>query len=153
MEIPLTQGKSTIIDDADADRILKYRWNAVQVSPGNWYASSSSSPVRYLHRFLLDDPDGIVDHINHDGLDNRRSNLRIAERNGLNIANARFEKNAHGYRGVYLDRRGRKRPYGAQIKVHRKHMNLGYFATAEEAARAYDAAARKHFGEYANTNF
>jgi hypothetical protein len=154
--IPLTQGKETIIDAADADLVLPHKWLAFR-SRGMWYAARNVGPLRaqhtvMLHRVLLDPPPGMVpDHIDGDGLNNRRSNLRLATIS-QNVANrTRHPLNTSGYVGVsWFKKAGAWR---ADIKVNRKQRYLGCFATAEEAARVRDAAAREAFGEYAYLNF
>lgn len=99
-----------------------------------------------LHRVVMDvcNQSIEIDHINHDCLDNRRANLRKATR-GENCANTRLPPSACGYRGVY-------RFYRRWVaRIARKH--IGTYATAEEAARAYDAAAVARWGEFATLNF
>lgn len=156
IEVPLTQGKFALIDDEDAELVGAYRWHAFRIHRC-WYAAASVNGRRlYMHRLITGNVPGDVDHINHDGLDNRRTNLRTAQRRGLNIANARFRPGMTGFRGVTMKpswQRHHVNPYIAQIKVLGKRIALGNYATAEEAAKAYDEAARRHFGEFAITNF
>lgn len=155
-EIPLTRGYVTIIDDADAPFVAQHKWYA-STRPGGFlpYAVRSVwTPERvkriYLHRVLMNAPTGLqVDHINHDSLDNRRCNLRIAT-SAENQAN-RVSERGQKLKGAYLQARtGRWR---AQISVNQKVLHLGCFATEEEAARAYDLAALEVFGEFASLNF
>lgn len=110
-----------------------------------------------LHRLIAGAEDGqMVDHINGDILDNRRSNLRVCN-NSENQRNQRMIRanNATGYKGVSVRRKENRigRPYRACIGVGGRNLELGYFATAEEAAEVYDRAALKHFGEFARINF
>jgi hypothetical protein len=109
-----------------------------------------------LHRLLLSPPEGLVcDHVNGDGLDNRRANLRVCTF-GENLMNTRLYRNSTtGLKGVtkaHLDRFGAQR-YRAQIQVRGVPHSLGCFGSATEAAKTYDRAALKHFGEFAVTNF
>lgn len=105
------------------------------------------------------DSDITIDHINGDGLDNRKSNLRLASQ-ACNTQNKRVTKNKHGYKGVsfigYCQNKGkrwpRKKPWTANITAFGKNYRLGYYETPEEAADAYDAAAKEYHGQFAATN-
>lgn len=103
-----------------------------------------------MHRLIMV-PRGsmVVDHINGNGLDNRKSNLRVCS-TGQNMAN-KGPSASHGFKGV--TRRGGKGPWIAEIAPEGHHIYLGIFRTIEEAARAYDVAARKWYGEFAYLNF
>ncbi|HEV8559887.1 MAG TPA: AP2 domain-containing protein, partial [Actinophytocola sp.] len=117
------------------------------------YAVRDLSQTRHqrLHRFITGDPPHDIDHVNGDGLDNRRANLRPCS-NSLNLANSRLYKgNTSGYRGVDWHKKSRR--WRARIGVDDRLIHLGMFDTPEEAARAYDAAAIAAWGEYARPNF
>ena len=150
--IPLTQGKFATVDDEDYQRVAPYKWRVLKTRK-HWYAitSSISGSTTYLHRFITDAPKGMeVDHINRDGLDNRKVNLRVCTRRE-NGCNSDFEKGTSGgYRGVYRLPSGR---FQAKIKNHKQQIYIGTFITAEEAARARDAVARELHGEFAFLNF
>jgi hypothetical protein len=150
--IPLSRGLVTIVDEADYERV---------VIAGNWYAqphrltayAARNVPVGndrktlMLHRFITGWP--LVDHRNGDGLDNRRENLRPAT-NAQNGANQRASsRNTSGYKGVIRHRHR----WAAQIVPGGRRFWLGTFDTPEAAARAYDAAALDHFGDFARLNF
>lgn len=113
--------------------------------------------MRLAHRmawtiYYGEEPDGMVDHINGDRLDNRIENLRIADYS-QNSANARrHSRNTSGFKGASkVLKKGRwTGRWQASITVRNKQMNLGYFDTAEQAHEAYLDAARKHHGEFAN---
>lgn len=156
LSIPLTQGKFTLIDDIDLALIAGVPWHAICVPSKNhvrWYAVASVEGKRvYMHRLLMGNPPGKVDHRNGDGLDNRRSiNLRVATNSG-NAANA-LPRSACGYRGVFWD--ASRKCWVAEVYAsHRKRFFRGRgFATPEAAARAYDIAARQCHGEFAFLNF
>jgi hypothetical protein len=149
-EIPLTQGRVALVDDSDYEAVLAVgKWH-LSTCDGRLYAQNAKSKsVIRLHKFLTGWP--LVDHVNGDGLDNRRANLRraTASQNSANIDPP--SHNTSGYKGVTLYKRtGRWRGH---ITVDGTQRHLGYFATAEEAARAYDAAALATWGEFARPNF
>jgi|SRR6185436_5069509 len=155
-KILLTKGKVAIIDDADYASVSQFKWHAIE-KRGRFYAgrcpprSIRKAKTQYLHQFLLPGCKQ-VDHRDGDGLNNRRDNLRAAD----NLTNHRgFQRKAAGktsqYRGVYWEPARQK--WQAQTKILGKSLPLGRFDSEIEAARAYDAAARKYFGEFASPNF
>lgn len=159
----LTQGYVARVDDADYLRVSAYKWCAqvlyrkngsiraiyairtVRKADGKW-------TTELLHRFILNVTDQKIqiDHRDHDGLHNERHNLRVATR-AQNNHNGRLQpRNTSGFRGVSFDRRAGN--WKACISVGGKNKHLGTFATAEGAARAYDAAAIELYGAFACTN-
>ena len=157
-EVPLTQGKVALIDDEDAERVLAHKWFArFDRSSGRWYVMrkvqrNHKSQSVLLHRFILIAPDGSqVDHVNQNPLDNRRSNLRLATNSQNQQKKGRHRANKAGFKGVCWHK-GRK-AFQAQIKCGGARHHLGLFTTAEDAARAYDAAAALLHGEFARFNF
>lgn len=148
--IQLTRGKVAIVDDEDYSRLSSSTWHAVgPLQNGKWYAANESR--EYMHRVVARaGPQERIDHENNDGLDNRRANLRRCTPS-QNQANRHVVRSASGFKGVSYD--GRRGRWVAKITVNYRTLNLGRFATAEDAARAYDAAAREHFGEFAFGNF
>jgi len=159
-EISLTQGKVALVDDEDYELVSKYKWYAHwDKHTRSFYADTtiqlpSRKRIRLsMHRLILGLEFGNkkqTDHINHDTLDNRRSNLRIVttaqnQHNGRLLSN-----NNSGFRGVSLNKQTRK--WIAQIKVSGKQIYLGSFKEKYKAAKAYDEAARKYHGKYACTN-
>ena len=148
--IALTQGHFAIVDDADLPTVLAVgRWQLNRCD-GRLYAGHATNGANVrLHTFLTGWP--LVDHINGDGLDNRRANLRPAtpSQNGANINPP--SSNTSGYKGVTFYKRTAR--WRAHITVEKTQRHLGYFPTAEAAARAYDAAAFQTWGEFARPNF
>lgn len=163
IEVPLnlgryrqTSGVAAVIDEADVDLVLAMKWRLFLGNNKKMYAAHDSG---LMHRVILDCPVGIeVDHINGNGLDNRRANLRLAT-HSQNLANqashlTRKGKATHSkFKGVTSPFPHRERPWRATISVDRKQHFLGYYEHEEDAARAYDSAARLHFGEFAQTNY
>lgn len=153
MEIKLTQGQVAIIDDEDYRLISQRSWHAMRSShKRTWYAAANNwkNELTLMHRVILNAPDGLqVDHRNHDGLDNRRANLRLCT-NAQNQAN-RKAQSASGFKGVIRTPSTGK--YRAHICPAGKFIHLGTFPTAEEAARAYDEKAKELYGEFAALNF
>lgn len=155
--ISLTQGKVTAVDAVDFDWLNQWKWCA-NYQHGLWYAVRSThgkhterKRIR-MHRLIMDASTNTqVDHEDGDGLNNRRSNLRFSTQLQNTWNKRRGRRNTSGFKGVSWHSRDLR--WIAHVGVNFKLMHLGYFATAEEAARAYDKAAREHFGEFANLNF
>lgn len=148
--IPLTDGEFALIDESDYKRVAAHVWLASSPVGGLRYptAKIGGSPVK-LHVFLLG---GRADHVNGDSLNNRRSNIRLATQLQNSWNRRRPTNNTSGYKGVTTFKRG-PRPWHAKIGVRGKRYHLGLFATPEEAAVAYDVAAKEHFGVFARLNF
>lgn len=146
-----------LVSPQDRPLVDEFAWTLTAALAGTAYAYSERfaderCSSRYLHRAVLTPPTGnVVDHINRNGLDCRRSNLRAASHKD-NIRNASLTRRSDtGLKGVgYSQSRGK---YRARIMIDGRDHHLGYFANAAEAGRAYDAAARAHFGQFASTNF
>ena len=141
-QILLSRGKEALVDDEDGDRIGQFDWYAMR-APRTWYATGRAGgrALLLMHRFILglgsQDPD--IDHINGNGLDNRRENLRLAtaSQNLLNQWTIHPHKTAR-FKGVHWD--SERGLWLAQIKVDGQHVFLGRFGDEDEAARAYDRA-------------
>lgn len=149
-----TKGNPIKVDPEDED-LLIYKWSE---SSAGYPANSVKGQYYYLHRVVMErqlqrslSPKELVDHINGDIRDVRRSNLRLAT-DSNNKANSKHRSRKSKFRGVYQDTRGRQKQFRAYITVDNQHISLGYFHTPEEAAKARDAAAKKIFGEFARLN-
>lgn len=147
--LELSNGGFTLVDQADLPLVQDETWRHKR--DGRHIYVFNGHGLR-MHRVLLDAPDGmLVDHVNGNGLDNRRSNLRLCTQQE-NQRNRQHGLGVHSrFRGVTLHTKSGR--WQAQIKVDGKSLYLGLFDDEREAARAYDAAAREHFGEFANPNF
>jgi hypothetical protein len=157
--IPLTQGKIAIVDPEDYKHLKKYKWYA-RKSRRTFYAVCYITKPKYLgrrnvymHQLVIHVPAGMdCDHINHNGLDNRKANLRAATHT-QNLWNRRkFKPYAHSkYKGVDWARHTKR--WRGRISVNGKRIHLGHFDSEIEAAKAYDEGAKKYFGEFAALNF
>ena len=148
-KIGLTKGMFAIIDDDDFARVTAHRWNASESNRGYFYARrlDGKTPV-YMHRFIMRFPDGEIDHINRNKLDNRKENLRLANRS-QQLANTVKRKNSEQlYKGV----RRRGNHFQARIMINGETTYIGTFKSEKEAAAAYNKTAIKHFGEFARVN-
>jgi len=152
-KIELTRGKFTLVDDDDYDKFNpNFSWWLFPGRGTDYAITIKSGKSLFLHRAIMNAPKGLqVDHINGNGLDNRKENLRLctATQNKRNVKNNK--RNKSGYRGVSLDARSGK--YKAQISTGEKILSLGSFDDPVDAAKAYDNAALKYHGEFASLNF
>lgn len=157
-QISLDKGKVVLVSAEDHERITShpYPWRAAQHS-GRWYAVAQArrgrgAPTVFMHRLVLNAPPGIaIDHIDGNGLNNHRSNLRLAtaSQNGAN--RRKVITGTSKFKGVSFHK-GRQN-WQCTIIVRGKKIHLGTFLDETAAALAYDVAAKHHFGEFARTNF
>lgn len=156
-QIPLTQGQFALVDDKDFEYLNQFKWQALK-DKVTYYAVRSVTlnkkqyPV-LMHRVILEiaDPKMQGDHMDHNGLNNQRYNLRIVTRK-QNIRNSTGnKKSASIYKGVTYIKSSKK--WCAQISINGKNKHLGVFTDEIEAAKKYDEMARLHYGEFAYLNF
>lgn len=156
-KIPLTQNQFALVDDRDFEELSKYKWFAIKAEGQiGWYAgrqitiSPNKQKTIRMHQQILGFKKG--DHQNRNGLDNRRQNLRLCTHQ-QNCVNRGKRQNAKcKYKGVSC-RKSRPSKWRARITVNQKTIMLGCYKSEIEAARAYDRAAKKYFGEFACLNF
>ena len=157
-EIPLTQGCVALVDAKDYDAVAKYKWSVRKaLHSDRKYAIRNSHRVNgrratiLLHRQLMNPPPGMyIDHINRDGLDNRRFNLRICT-NAQNQGNAKPQIGCSSiYKGVRWHQPNKK--WQARIRMNGRERHLGYYDNEVDAAVAYNRRATELFGSFARLN-
>jgi len=168
--IPLDKGYFAIVDEADYEWLSRFTWRAHRACKrsrtlyvARHFRDKGKQKIIYMHRQIMGEDCPEIDHKNECGLDNRRDNLRVADKvqnlgnrsKWGNGRNSRGEGRTSEYKGVHLYVKKPKgyRYWRAQIGVDGRTRHIGTFLTEEDAARAYDAEARKKYGEFANLNF
>lgn len=146
-----------LVDNEDFERVQKFRWRLLShdnyAGTYGYSKKNGKNELVLMHRLLMQ-PDNMVDHIDRNGLNNQKSNLRLCNMS-QNAANRTLSPlNKSGYKGVFkLDEKlYPKNPWKAKIGVNSKRKSLGNFSTALDAAKAYDKAAVENFGDFALTN-
>lgn len=157
-QIPLTNGKVAVVDDEDFERLSKYSWciNAGKYAARGYHLNKKVVIEKMHHAVIGKPPEGyVVDHINGDTLDNRKCNLRFITQQ-QNCFNSRKKAIHHNeehrsvYKGVWW-RRARSK-WVSYICVNGHKVYLGLYSNEQEAALAYNEAAKKYHGEYARLN-
>ncbi len=147
--IPLTQGLFATVDAADYEELSKYKWFATQVGNNVYAARNEKGRTIYMHRHLMKPPKGmVVDHIDHNGLNNRRSNLRVCtpEENWVN-------RKPRGGSSQFVGVQRHKDKWQAGLTYRGEFFYLGLFEDEIEAARARDRKAVEIHGRLAQLNF
>ena len=164
-EIQLTRGKVAIVDDEDYERLSEYKWQAQKATQkaASWYARRGEylgggrkhgrKKLILMHREILGlgDDDGDVDHLDGNGLNNVRSNIRMASRSA-NMQRGHRAVGKSGFIGVRRTRNNRN-PWIAVASLDGKKMSVGSYATPKQAAWAYDEAVLRVYGPHARVNF
>ena len=150
VSVPLTKGLFATIDYSDFHLVRGSLWYADTTYDVCYAASRFGKIILKMHMFIMCKKK--IDHQDGNGLNNRRHNLRVASQS-QNMMNRRISKsnNTSGFKGIYLHKHSGL--WHARIHLNYKSKSLGYYHEPEEAARAYDAAAREYFGEFARLNF
>ena len=151
--IELTQGHVALVDDEDYERVNQYLWqikgDGNNVCARGWIGEKKI----YMHRFIMNlthNDKQVIDHIDHDGLNNKKANLRICDQ-GNNMKNRLSVKNSSScYKGISWNKRDKI--WNVAIKADGRRYYIGIFKCEIEAAKAYNKAALKHHGEFAKLN-
>lgn len=159
-EIELTKGKVAIVDDEDYEWLIKLKWHynprqnektTTGYAVHNITIAPNTQTLVYMHRMILNVPKDVkVDHINGNTLDNKKSNLRVASAQQNNFNRKHHDNVSSRFKGVCWHKRDKI--WAAGICRDGKIMFLGYFDDEIQAARAYNKAALKYFGEFAKLN-
>lgn len=156
-KVKLTQRKYTLIDDRDFKKVNEYKWCATKGGSNIFYAvrrlTISKNKIRlfYLHHAILGKKKNkVVDHINGNSLDNRRSNLQFVTYSQNSMKRHNRSHNKSGYRGVYLHNRGNR--WIAQIRLKNKSFYIGSFINKKDAALAFNKMAKKFYKKFAVLN-
>ena len=153
-EIPLTRWQVALCDDEDFDSLVQHSWYAhwSKTSQCFYAISRINGKLVRMHRWLFGLTQGKeIDHVDGNGINNQRLNLRLCSRS-QNMANTRLRvNNTSGYKGVDLHQCTGK--WRALIQVQHKRIHIGLFCSATEAALAYDKVASQYFGQFASTNY
>jgi len=151
-QIPLTQGKFALVDDEDFEFINRRKWHILK-GKNTCYAITTKGifpKAILMHRLILEaSPEMQVDHIDGNGLNNTRANLRLCESRENQRNHRLYSTSTTGFKGVSAFRK----KFKANIGFDNKQIFIGLFETPEEAARAYDKLALEYFGEFASLNF
>ncbi len=146
MKIALTKGMFAIVDESDYEFINQFKWLLCQTYAARYSYEKGNRKWIFMHKLIVNAPEGMeVDHINHDRLDNRRSNLRVATHQQNS-----FNHPGYGHRGVTkVINRPLKKPYCVRLMISGKNLYLGYYGTMKEARSAWKQAALKYYGKFA----
>ena len=149
-EILLTKGLKAIVDDDDFDVLSDSKWRAMRNHNTHYAVTGGKGNFRYMHRLLCNACDGlVVDHINGDGLDNRKENLRAVTLSINRLSSKPSKNNTSGFRGVVFEKRTGKWTASVTRRIggKRKRFHLGTFKSPDEAHAAYLLFIKENYGE------
>ena len=152
-KIKLTQGECAMVDDEDFEWLNQFNWSVFKYKNTDTMYAKRNSPSTprtvSMHREIMSNPKDMgVDHIDGNGLNNQRKNLRNCT-SGENSRNRGKQiNNTSGFKGVSW--RKQKKRWRASISLNKKQIHLGYFSNKEEASKVYKKACDKYHGEFSN---
>lgn len=157
-EIKLDHGFVALVDDDMFDKLSRYEWYSHKHTNRhtNYAKRNVNGRIVFMHHFILPRMDGyLIDHIDNDGLNNQKENLRYATHSQNNANATKRAKAQSEFKGVSLDKRKTRgcKKWSAQVMKDKKSFWLGYYENPVDAAKAYDKKARELYGEFARTNF
>ena len=153
-EIELTNGMKALVDDEDYDNLLNYKWRCLKNGKTHYAIFGKRINGKYIniwmHRMIMNAKDrkSEVNHINHNGLDNRKENLRITTHDKVIIQSQVSDKKQSKYKGISYHKPTNK--WRARININGKTTYLGYYNNEIEAAKSYEKKAIELYGEYAH---
>jgi hypothetical protein len=157
-QIVLSSGRKVIVNSGTYRKLAKFTWHELRTANTSYafrcVKHRGTVKTILMHREIMGQTKRAlwVGHNDHNGLNNLKSNLRVGSRKQCLRSRRKLDKTTSSrYKGVYFEKD--REQWKAHIKVNGTKMHIGRFHTQKQAALAYDAAARKHFGEFACTNF
>jgi hypothetical protein len=158
-EIKLSQGKVALVDDEDFEFLNQFKWYAKKANRtfyalrNSFYVENKKRHTIQMHRVILGLKDLNIkcDHIDHNGLNNQKNNLR----HSTNAENCKNQKPKEGYSSIYkgVCWCNKRKKWRANIRINDRQKHIGYFKDEIECAKAYDNMAKIHYKEFAYLNF
>ena len=150
-EIKLTQGKVALVDDEDFKWLNQHNWYILNGTYTEYAVREVNNKCLIMHRLIMKTPNNlIVDHKNHNGLDNQKHNMRNVTKGQNNQHRINHKINASVYKGISINRNTGK--WVVRISIDNERLCLGSFEVEEQAALIYNLAALKYHGEFAYLN-
>jgi hypothetical protein len=152
IKLPLSKNKYALVDDEDYPKVSKHKWFVIQRGKSEHACrtviENGNKRTEYLHRALLNpNSNEVVDHINGNGLDNQKANLRLCTKQQNSWNSDKNTKNVSGYKGVSFEKTTGK--WRVRIRKDGKSYSYGLYEQAEEASKVYLEKAQELFGQYA----
>ena len=150
--VPLTQNNDAIVDTEDLISVSEFRWHVSSQGKLHYARRKKKGKTVYMHREIMNIPNGVqIDHINGNGLDNRKVNLRICNHSQNQQNRAKRGNKSSRFKGVDWNKSTKR--WRVRICINRKRIHIGRYHDEVRAAQAYDQKAVELFGEFARLNF